>query len=139
MTTAIDQPEDVLVAYYESFTRAETKGISRFFDKTFTVITLAGSTFVNGAEAIDNLYRNLCETWVANGLSTRIGYDRSRFETTEVQENAKIVRTRLTNYTQSGERHQSWNCTYALCKSEDGWKILLATSDNQISASASLN
>ena len=139
MNDRTEQPEDVLVAYYDALTDSETAGISRFFDSTVTVISLAGSFSVSSPKEIDDLYKTLCDTWIANGLSTKIGYERSQFVTADIQENAKLVHTRLTNYTQNGEAHQSWNCTDVLCKKPVGWKITLATSDNKTTANAPLN
>lgn len=138
MIATTDPPEDVLSAYYEALSAGQADGISRFFDRTATFITLAGSADVTGAAAIDDLFRSLCETWLANGLSTRIGHDRSQFESVEIQANARLVRTRLTNFTQDGKTHHAWNCTYVLCNGGDGWKITLATSDNPTTARAAL-
>jgi len=137
MNTKAEQAEDVLVAYYDALTDAKTTSISRFFDSTVTVITLSGSFSVCSPEEIDALYKRLCDTWAANGLSTKIGYDRSHFVTAEIQENAKIVQTRLTNFTKEGKAHQTWDCTYVLCEKPDGWKISLATSNNKTTATAS--
>jgi hypothetical protein len=128
-----------LAAYYDSLTEGAVEGISRFFDETVTLITLAGGSSVNGSKSIENIYRRLVKTWDSNGLSSKIGYSRSQFVSTNVQDNVKIVRTRLTNFTQSGEAFQSWNCTYVLCNRHDGWKITLATSDNETTASTSLD
>ena len=73
MNDRTEQPEDVLVAYYDALTDSETAGISRFFDSTVTVISLAGSFSVSSPKEIDDLYKTLCDTWIANGLSTKIG------------------------------------------------------------------
>ena len=139
MISRLQQPDDLLCAYYDSLTEGNVEGIGRFFDKTVTLITLSGSAFVNGPENIENMYRNIIETWSSKGLSAKIGYDRSQFMTKDVQDNVKIVETRLTNYTQSGEIFQTWNCTYVLCKNVDGWVISLVTSDNRATASVSLD
>jgi hypothetical protein len=69
------------------------------------------------------------------GLSCKIGYERGQFDVKDVQDNVKIVNTRLTNFKQDGGTFETWNCTYVFCKDDSGWKILLATFDDKGSES----
>jgi len=122
---------DVLCAYYEALSAGTISGIARFFDDTVTMISLTGSNAVSGVANIEGVFANLLETWKGLGLRSTIGYDRSQFDVRDVQANVKIVQTRLSNFKQNGEVFETWNCTYVLCKSSDGWKISLATFDDK--------
>ena len=110
---------------YDSLTEGNVEGIGRFFDKTVTLITLSGSAFVNGPENIENIYRNIIETWSSKGLSSKIGYDRSQFVTkdaprsgprildsvlSEISTVFQAACVTISKYTASGVRRSSAVC-----------------------------
>lgn len=138
LTETIATAEDLLAAYYDALSAENFAAIPGFFASTVTVVTLAGSTVVTGSDNIEKLYRKLIETWRSNGISPKIGYDRAQFTARAIQGNAEIVQTRLSNYTHAGEIFHNWHCTYVVCRGVDGWRIVLATSDNETTASAPL-
>ncbi len=42
-----------------------------------------------------------------------------------------MIRTHLTNFRESGEVFESWNCMYVIVDTENGWKISVATFDDK--------
>ena len=122
---------DVLVNYYEAICAGAVSGISRHFDETVTMISLTGSNAISGPANVDAVFQTLLDTWKNLGVSWKLHYERDQFQIDEVQENVVTIRTRLTNYTESGELFESWNCMYVLVDTDDGWKISLATFDDK--------
>ena len=130
----VEDVKTVLVNYYESLSNGVVKGITRNFDETVTAISLAGSTAVTGTANLENAFNSFLENWQKLGVNCKFQYDPSQFRIEDVQDNVKIVRTRLTNFKESGEIFETWNCMYVLCKKDDGWKISLVTFDDKASA-----
>ena len=126
-----EQAVDVLVKYYESLSNGVVPGIGKYFDDAVTLISLTGSNVVSGAENIECAFENLLDTWKNLGVSSRIQYDRAQFRVEDVQDNVKTIRTRLTNFKESGEIFETWNCMYVMCETSEGWKITLATFDDK--------
>ena len=130
----VEDVKTVLVNYYESFSNGVVKGITRNFDETVTAISLAGSTAVTGTANLENAFNSFLENWQKLKVNCKFQYDPSQFRIEDGQDNVKIVRTRLTNFKESGEIFETWNCMYVLCKKDDGWKISLVTFDDKASA-----
>jgi hypothetical protein len=130
----VEDVKAVLVNYYESLSNGVVKGITRNFDETVTAISLAGSTAVTGTVNLENAFNSFLENWLKLGVNCKFQYDPSQFRIEDVQDNVKIVRTRLTNFKENGEIFETWNCMYVLCKKDDGWKISLVTFDDKASA-----
>ena len=130
----VEDVKTVLVNYYESLSNGVVKGITRNFDETVTAISLAGSTAVTGTSNLENAFNSFLDNWQKLGVNSKFQYDPSQFRVEDVQDNVKIVRTRVTNFKESGEIFETWNCMYVLCKKDDGWKISLVTFDDKASA-----
>jgi hypothetical protein len=122
---------DVLIKYYESLSNDVVVGLGKYFDETVTLISLTGSNVVRGTEELEAVFQNLVDTWKKLGVSRKIQYDRAKFRIEDIQDNVKTIRTRLTNFKETGEVFESWNCMYVMCDSADGWKITLVTFDDK--------
>ena len=70
---------------------------------------------------------------VSNGKLSQIYRD--DFSLTQVQENVVLIRNQLTNFDLNGNFHQTWECTYVMTKSDEKWKISLATTNNRATTS----
>ena len=100
-----------------------------------TGISLYGSQTVVGDQAIVELFQSMVANWKEQGISSRMGHDREQFKVTDVQENIKLVQTRLTNFDFANNRLGSWDCTYVMVKKEDKWSVTLRTSNNKATTS----
>ena len=126
-----EQAVDVLVKYYESLCDGVVTGLGKYFDEAVMLISLTGSNVVSGTADIEGVFSNLLSTWKDLGVSWKIKYDRSQFRVEDVQQNVKTIHTHLTNFKQTGEVFESWNCMYVMCKTVEGWRISLITFDDK--------
>mgnify|MGYP005698461451 FL=1 len=99
------------------------------------MITLAGSVNFGSRDAVKAAFENLIQTWEQQGISSKIGFDEADFSITQVQENVVLIRNQLTNFDLNGNFHQTWECTYVMTKSDEKWKISLATTNNRATTS----
>jgi hypothetical protein len=126
-----EQAVDVLVNYYEALCVGEVSGISKYFDDTVTLISLTGSNAVSGVTNIEAAFQTLLDTWKKLGVSWKFKYETNKFQIEEIQKNVITIRTPLTNFKETGEVFESWNCMYVFVDTADGWKISLATFDDK--------
>ena len=126
---------DTLCEYYDAISAEQYEAVPPLCTEVFTVISLYGSATLTSDEAIIQTYKDLWATWEEQGIMKKIGYDRNQFKVIPVQENVKLIQTKLMNYDQAGEELNSWNCTYVMVKKEGKWLMTLATSDNEASKS----
>ena len=126
---------EVLCNYYDAISSGSYEAIPPLCSDTFTVISLNGSSLLSTNENIIQAYKNLWTTWKEQGIMRKIGYDRDKFAVIEVQDNVKLIQTRLTNYDQAGLELNCWNCSYVMVREDFTWLISLATTDNASSTS----
>ena len=127
--------KDTLCSYYEAIRDQNFDDLPELFDDAMTGISLYGSQTVVGDQAIIKLFQNMVSNWKEQGISPRMGHDREQFKVTDVQENIKLVQTRLTNFDFDDNPLSSWDCTYVMVKKEDKWLVTLGTSNNQATTS----
>ena len=120
--------------YYNAIGSHDFDTIPSYFTTSMTLITLSGCQPIEGAQSIAELYRNLWQTWSAQGISTEMSYSPESFEILPVQQNCKLAKTQLTNFDFDGNQLQTWNCTYVMVREGGRWLINLVTSDNGASA-----
>ena len=126
-----EQAVDVLIKYYESLSNDVVVGLSKYFDENVTLVSLTGSNVVSGTKNLEAVFENLVDTWKKLGVSRKIQYDRAKFRVEDIQDNVKTIHTRLTNFRDTGEVFETWNCMYVMCESDGGWKITLVTFDDK--------
>ena len=90
--------KDTLCSYYEAVRDQRFDDLPELFDDAMTGISLYGSQTVTGGQAIIELFQNMVANWKEQGISPRMGHDREKFRVIDVQENIKLVQTRLTNF-----------------------------------------
>ena len=127
--------KDTLCSYYEAVRDQRFDDLPELFDDAMTGISLYGSQTVIGGQAIIELFRSMVANWKEQGISPRMGHDREKFRVTDVQENIKLVQTRLTNFDFDDNPLSSWDCTYVMVKKDNRWLVTLGTSNNRATTS----
>ena len=126
---------ETLVKYYDAISNADLEKICESFDIPSKLISLYGVVNITSKEDIIKTYSDIIETWKAQNISSKIGYDENTFDVTKIQENIDLVKTRLTNFDLDGNFLQEWDCSYIVRKENDQWLISLATTNNKTSKS----
>ena len=126
---------ETLVKYYDAISNADLQTICECFDIPSKLISLYGVVNITSKEDIIKTYSDIIETWKAQNISSKIGYDKNTFDVTKIQENIDLVKTRLTNFDQDGNFLLEWDCSYILRKEKDRWLISVGTTNNKTSKS----
>ena len=126
---------ETLVNYYDAISKADLEKICESFDIPSKLISLYGVVNITSKEDINKTYSDIIETWKAQNISHKIGYDKNDFNISKIQENIDLVKTRLTNFDLDGNFLQEWDCSYVVRKENDQWLISLATTNNKTSKS----
>ena len=126
---------ETMVKYYDAVSNADLQTICDCFDIPSKIISLYGVVNIVSKEDIIKTYSGIIETWKAQNISNRTGYDKNDFNISKIQENIDLVKTRLTNFDLDGNFLQEWDCSYIVRKENDRWLISLATSNNKTSKS----
>ena len=129
------QALEALKTYYEALANKNLEVVADSYDVPSKMITLAGSVNFGSRDAVKAAFENLIQTWEQQGISSKIGFDEADFSLTQVQENVILIRNQLTNFDLNGNFHQTWECTYVMTKSDEKWKISLATTNNRATTS----
>jgi ketosteroid isomerase-like protein len=129
------QALEALKTYYEALANKNLEVVADSYDVPSKMITLAGSVNFGSRDAVKAAFENLIQTWEQQGISSKIGFDEADFSITQVQENVVLIRNQLTNFDLNGNFHQTWECTYVMAKSDEKWKISLATTNNRATTS----
>jgi ketosteroid isomerase-like protein len=129
------QALEALKTYYEALANKNLEVVADSYDVPSKMITLAGSVNFGSRDAVKAAFANLIQTWEQQGISSKIGFDEADFSLTQVQENVILIRNQLTNFDLNGNFHQTWECTYVMTKSDEKWKISLATTNNRATTS----
>ena len=127
--------KETLVKYYDAISNADLEKICVSFDIPSKLISLYGVVNITSKEDINKTYSDIIETWKTQNISNKIGYDKSTFNISKIQENIDLVKTRLTNFDLDGNFLQKWDCSYIVRKENDHWLISLATTNNKTSKS----
>ena len=126
---------ETMVKYYDAVSNADLQTICDCFDIPSKIISLYGVVNIVSKEDIIKTYSGIIETWKAQNISNRTGYDKNDFNISKIQENIDLVKTRLTNFDLDGNFLQEWDCSYIVRKENDRWLISLATTNNKTSKS----
>ena len=126
---------ETMVKYYDAISNADLQTICECFDMPSKLISLYGVVNIASKEDIIKTYSDIIETWKAQNISNKIGYDKNTFDVSSIQENIDLVKTRLTNFDLDGNFLLEWDCSYIVRKEEDRWLISLATTNNKTSRS----
>ena len=129
------QALEALKTYYEALANKNLEVVADSYDAPSKMITLAGTVDFGSRDAVKAVFENLIQTWEQQGISSKIGFDEADFSITQVQENVVLIRNQLTNFDLNGNFHQTWECTYVMTKSDEKWKISLATTNNRATTS----
>ena len=127
--------KETLVKYYDAISNADLEKVCESFDIPSKLISLFGVVNITSKEDIIKTYSDIIETWKTQNISNKIGYDKSTFDVTKIQENIDLVKTKLTNFDLDGNFLLEWDCSYILRKENDQWLISLATTNNKTSKS----
>ena len=122
-------------AYYEALAHKNLEVVADSYDVPFKMITLAGILNVGYRDAVKAAFENVIKTWEQQGSSSRVGFGTEDFSITDVQDNCGLIRNHLTNFNLNGDFHQTWECTYAMTKTDGQWKISVATTNNKAAKS----
>jgi len=126
---------ETLKTYYEALASKNLEVVADSYDVPSKMITLAGVVNFGSRDAVKAAFGNLIETWEQQGISSKIGFDLEEFSIIDVQENCVVIRNQLTNFNLKGDFHQNWDCTYVLTKTDEKWKISVATTNNKATTS----
>ena len=126
---------ETLKTYYEALASKNLEIVADSYDVPSKMITLAGVVNFGSRDAVKTAFGNVIETWEQQGISPKIGFDLEEFSIIDVQENCVVIRNQLTNFNLKGDFHQNWDCTYVLTKTDDKWKISVATTNNKATTS----
>ena len=124
---------ETMVKYYDAVSNADLQTICDCFDIPSKIISLYGVVNIVSKEDIIKTYSGIIETWKAQNISNRTGYDKNDFNISKIQENIDLVKTRLTNFDLDGNFLQEWDCSYIVRKENERWLISLVTTNNQSS------
>jgi hypothetical protein len=126
---------ETLKTYYEALASKNLEVVADSYDVPSKMITLAGVVNFGSRDAVKAAFGNLIKTWEQQGISSKIGFDLEEFSIIDVQENCVLIRNQLTNFNLKGDFHQNWDCTYVLTKTDEKWKISVATTNNKATTS----
>ena len=126
---------ETLVKYYDAISKADLEKICESFDIPSKLISLYGVVNITSKEDIIKTYSDIIETWKTQNISNKIGYDKTTFEVTKIQENIDLVKTRLTNFDLDGNFLLEWDCSYIVRKHDVRWLISIGTTNNKTSKS----
>lgn len=127
------QAVETLKIYYEALANKNLELVADSYDAPSKLIMLSGVVNCETRDAVKAVFENIIKTWEQQDISSKIGYNEEEFSLTRVQENVVIVRNQLTNFHSNGNFHQTWECTYVMTKSDEKWRISLATTNNKAS------